>query len=447
MNIVTRVTALRNPARACASWLGLLARDQSGATLALTAVALPVIIGMAGLGLDAAIWYMEKRQNQSVADNAVLTAVLELNADADISQADLEASVLSAAQRNGFDGSAARRIEVNAPPLSGPNAGTSGYVEVIVEEDREMLFAALVAGDGPLTIRARAVGAVTSFGEHCLVALDERADAALEFTGSSDVTLNCGIASNSISAQAILVNGSASLTADPAQAVGDILVTGSGTLDTETPPQAHSTPVPNPYAATAFPDTAGLACDYNSYAAKNETLDPGVYCGGLDMKFTVDLNPGVYVLKNGSLSVNANANVTGDEVTFMFVGDTPADVGGIANINGNADLALTAPGPDGHGIGPYEDLYAGMLFMQQPDALSTGVNQVNGGADMQFSGLLYFPNQEIRYSGGSDQTDGCIKMIARKLTFTGNAYLNADPDNCEEQGVEKLQETRVRVVE
>jgi Flp pilus assembly protein TadG len=434
------------PLKALRRRLGELARQEAGSSLMFTALALPVVLGMAGLGFDATLWYMTKRQNQTVADNAVLAAVVEMTRNPGVAQTDIEQEVWSDANRNNFYGSATHRISVNRPPLAGTFAGDNAYVEVVVEEDRDVYLASFVT-DGQVTIAAWSVGGITSFGEHCLLALDPTVDAALEFTGTSDVSLNCGIASNSSSQQSVLVNGNADLQADPAQAVGDFVVSGSGTMTTTTPPQPHSAPVPDPYAGTTLPVSASLSCDYNNKKAKNETLDPGVYCNGLDMKFAITLNPGVYIIKGGDLSINANAQIQGDGVTFIFLADTPSNTGGISNINGNANVALTAPGPEGHIAGTYYGEYPGLLFVQDPGALSTQVNRMNGGASMQMSGALYFPSTEVNYTGGSDLSAGCIKIVARKITFSGNSYLNADSANCAAQGVAEIQQTRVRVVE
>ena len=47
-------------------------RDDSGATYILVASAMTVMMGMAGLGFDATIWYKDKRDMQNVADMAVM---------------------------------------------------------------------------------------------------------------------------------------------------------------------------------------------------------------------------------------------------------------------------------------------------------------------------------------------------------------------------------------
>jgi Flp pilus assembly protein TadG len=434
------------PLKALRRRLGDLARQEAGTSLIFTALALPMILGMAGLGFDATIWYMSKRQNQTVADNAVLAAVVEMARNPGVVQTDIEQEVWNNANRNNFYGSGTHRIAVNRPPLAGTYAGNNSYVEVVVEEDRDVYLASFVT-DGRVTVAARSVGGTTSSGPNCLLALDPTMDAALEFTGTSDVTLGCGIASNSSSRQSVLVNGSANLQTTGAQTVGDFLVSGSGNMTTASSPQPHSAPVPDPYAGTNLPVASSLICDYNNKRAKNETLDPGVYCNGLDMKFSVTLNPGVYIIKGGDLSINANAQVQGDGVTFIFLADTPSATGGISNINGNANVALTAPGPVGHIAGTYNGEYAGLLFIQDPGALSTQVNRINGGANMQLSGAFYFPNTQVSQNGGAGLSAGCIKIVARKITFSGNSNLDADPSSCAGQGVAEIQQTRVRVLE
>lgn len=52
-------------------------------------------------------------------------------------------------------------------------------------------------------------------------------------------------------------------------------------------------------------------------------LEPGTYCGGLYItgQAVVSLKPGVYVMKDGPLIVDANATLRGSEVGFYFTGD------------------------------------------------------------------------------------------------------------------------------
>src|SRR3546814_3053987 len=109
---------------------------------------------------------------------------------------------------------------------------------------------------------------------------------ALPISGTSSVTLGCGVASNSSSSQAIYVGGNATLVANPAQAFGDIFVGNNATLVTESPVQPYSQRVDDPYADIIMP-VSPAACSYtNVWVQAGETqvtppLQPGRYCGGL----------------------------------------------------------------------------------------------------------------------------------------------------------------------
>jgi len=49
-----------------------MARDTAGAVLIWVALGTPVFLGIAGLGLDASMWFMERRVMQSAADMAAM---------------------------------------------------------------------------------------------------------------------------------------------------------------------------------------------------------------------------------------------------------------------------------------------------------------------------------------------------------------------------------------
>ena len=74
-------TAMREPA----SLLRRLFHDKRGLSAVTVAVSLPVLFGVAGLGIDTGLWYTIKRQNQSAADAAALSAA-DFNAQANGSE-------------------------------------------------------------------------------------------------------------------------------------------------------------------------------------------------------------------------------------------------------------------------------------------------------------------------------------------------------------------------
>ena len=75
----TAIRDIRGRLRRRARDLSAFLRNQSGATFVAVAIASPVLIGMAALGFDTTIWYMTKRQIQTVADNAALVGIIELS--------------------------------------------------------------------------------------------------------------------------------------------------------------------------------------------------------------------------------------------------------------------------------------------------------------------------------------------------------------------------------
>ena len=60
--------------RASGSWLGQLVRDDSGATAIIFALALPVVLGAAGIAVDYSIAASTRTRMQTLADSAAVNA-------------------------------------------------------------------------------------------------------------------------------------------------------------------------------------------------------------------------------------------------------------------------------------------------------------------------------------------------------------------------------------
>ena len=44
---------------------------------------------------------------------------------------------------------------------------------------------------------------------------------------------------------------------------------------------------------------------------------------------------------------------------------------------------------------------------------------------MDLTGILYFPNQHVEFTGGSSTDEADILLVASTVKFTGSSYLNA----------------------
>jgi len=431
-----------------ASALAAFLRDQAGASFIIVALAFPVVLGAAGIGVDAVLWYMDKRENQTLADNGAVAARIALSRDP---SADLQKAVEDAVKKNGFEHGVHGTVIVNNPPQSGPNAGDPLFVEVLVQEQAKLYFSRMMVSNA-FTVQARAVSGISFFGEHCVVALDETADRAINVTGTGDLISSCGTASNSSSAEAVYVGGKATLLAQPIQAYGDIYIKDKNAVAQQYPPQVLSERVENPYEGVLTGLQADASCvgENNAVALNTEDspVSPGRFCAGISINNgNIVFNPGLYIIDNGSMAISGGT-VTGDGVTFILTAMDATDLGSFNVTGGTVDLR--APTTDeAAATGGYQ----GMLFIQDPyvpnlDTLSVLQSKFNGGSTMIMDGALYFPDMDVDYSGGSAGDVSCTLVIARTVTVSGTAHLENDETACEAAGVTSgVRQTRVRLFE
>src|SRR5262245_34605758 len=136
---ITRVLRRRQNA-AKARGLSSFWRDQFGGVAIIYGIALPGLIGLVGLGVETGYWYVGKRDLQTQADAGSLSGAWEL---AWHRNSQITPAATNEAVRNGFPNNASTTIAVNVPPTSGPFAGNTHAVEVIVTQDYRPMFAAL----------------------------------------------------------------------------------------------------------------------------------------------------------------------------------------------------------------------------------------------------------------------------------------------------------------
>jgi Flp pilus assembly protein TadG len=388
--------------------------DTSGAVFVYTAAALAVLLGMAGLAVDVGYWYWSQRDIQSAADSAAMSAALEIARGA--TPAEIEARARDSASLNGYQhGGGSILVTINRPPASGAYAGDNNYIEAIVQQDQGG-FVSSVTHSGDMTIAARAVATLAG-APSCVIALNPAADDAIGVTGNGTVTLDCGAQSNSNSPTAIDQIGNSSITAESIQTVG-----GYGGNNYTPMPQTGMPPVEDPFAYLN-PPTVGPCDEPNKVTinAGNHSLDPGVYCGGLEIRNgNVDLDDGLYILDGVGLQITGGATVTGDNVTIFIpataTGSMVAGSGLTIFIAGTATVTLTAPT-----TGPYD----GILFYQDPASDPALGWRLIGGSDMSLGGVLYAPNQDVEFMGdNAGNGTPWTALIADEVDFVGDAYLS-----------------------
>ncbi len=388
--------------------------DSSGAVLIYTGFALAVLLGFGGLAVDAGMWYATKRSAQSAADAAAIAGALEVARGSPSTTVQTKAK--DDAERNGYSATSGATITINNPPTSGPSAGVASAVEAIVQQPVPG-FLSSILHDQPVTVAARAV-ARGYVAESCVYVMDPSAAAALSVAGTATVNMDCGAQVNSDSPTAIDQVGSSCMTATQIATAGGASGTCLNPQPDEDMPQTE-----DPFSYLVPPAAAAGPCDYTSLVSVTSptTLNPGNYCGGLKIESDVTFNPGEYVLNGQGLQIQGNSTVIGDEVSFYF----PSSVTGYdppgptpprsIYIAGTTDVQLSAPTSGD---------YQGVLFYHDPTANPNIELVMQGGSDMDLTGIIYAKNNHARFAGGTTGVDSWVVIAVDTLEFTGNSDIS-----------------------
>ena len=258
---------------------------------------------------------------------------------------------------------------------------------------------------------------------YCVMALNPTAQAALQLTGNASITINapkCVIQVNSSSGRAVDMNGNTRIQSVENCFVGGITKVGNSTISPA--PDSTCKAIPDPFANYTRP-TVG-ACDFTNYQLsgnKTVTLQPGVYCGGMNFSGPVKVTfaPGLYVIKDGVIS-ESGGTFTGNGVSFFLTGYNTS-----LQLSGQADWHLIAPSD-----GPLPG-FAIFLDPDGPSGLAGSTSSLSGQSELYFEGIVYLPKQKVTVSGSASvfAPSPYTSYIGDTLRFVGNGDLviNNDP--------------------
>lgn len=417
--------------------------DTKGSVIVLAAVLIPVIVGGLGLWVETGYWHRMQRKVQHSADMSVQAAAVRLRAGDSLTQ--IRTNTTRIATTSGLLSNGI--VEVNFPPLSGARKGAADAIEVVLTESHPRWFTAIYGGTR-VDLAGRAVAVIEGGSAACMLALSPSAPSGITVSGSTNVTMEgCDLAANSTSASAYnMGSGGATLRTGCIHTVGGAVTTAGLTLTNCPSVRTQSAAARDPYRHVAEPAIWG-PCRNGKVGKPNtaETLNPADlhpngmnsmrFCDGLDIKGTVNLAPGLYIVEGG-LSINGGtfdssnaAAITGAGVTILLA------PGSEMKLNGNVTINLSAPksGPT-----------SGILFFGSRSA--TGMNHIiNGTSGSVLQGAIYTPSSNITFSGNSAGTEGCTQVIASTITMTGNSTLKS---TCASAGTKDLKAGEVvRIVE
>jgi len=427
---------LRQPPRQTVARPLRFGRDESGGIMVMFALILPVLFGVIGLGFESGMWFKERRELQTIADAAVVSAAIE-NSYGEGSTVVTSAATLEATN-NGFDATT-DSITYVGTPTSGTYSGDTDYVEVIVTRQLTTVLSQIFQSFSPsATARAVATTGTLSTGEACVLALDTTGT-GVSVSGNGSVTFDgCQVASNSADSDSLSVSGSGGLNIDCYSVVGDVSVTAGLTTAADCSPSTGASALDDPYIGLTDPDDGTCDVAGNLTITADTTLvgteaAPYVICGNLWARSgTLTIN-GLIVVK-GDFKSNASGTITSDATNGSTI--VLKDGGRINNINGNSTVTLKGP-PAGMG-GAWE----GILFYQDRDTTTecsspSCTSVLNGNSSTSFEGVVYFPNQTIEFGGGNSAAYTCLQLVANQVAFSGNTNVLADND-CASAGVNPI---------
>ena len=406
-----------------------LIRDQKGNALVICAAAMPLLIGAAAIAVDTAQVALARRQLQRAADSAALAGAYAISQSLSASAATRVANVNASVNRdltlnNDMTLSGAALIQ-NAPTV-GPFAGNQRAVRVRLGHQHTVPFMSFFNGS-TMGVAVEATAAVVFSGQYCLVALETGNTTGIDFGGNTTTNLGCGVISNSTAAASVSAGGNSTVVASPVAGVGGVPASSAYASGTVRLP--NSMAQTDPFAALPNP-TVPNPCNNELNVQPNTTHTvtanaTGIYCyRGMDIKGTLNLQPGIYYIDGRELNFGSQAVVNGANVTFILTSNNatsnPNSIANI-NINGGAQLNLTSP---------TSGTYKGVLMYQDRRAVF-GTSHINGNSNTTLEGAFYFPRRQLIFNGTAGMQTRCIQLVALRLGFTGNSSIQntCDPAN------------------
>ncbi len=386
--------------------------DRSGTIFVKFALVLPVMFAIVGGTIDYGLLVRQKERLQAAADAAAKSAALEFTM-IDTSKSDVDAitraTVNAWIQTDGYK-------EGGSVSVTGRADKTPLRVTVDVTQDFKGPFGVLSGGASRIAVRA--VAEVVGKLNICVLGLATDVEGAIELWSKATMTAqNCAVYSNSTSASGIKSKNNAQLSATLICSAGG----KDGSKGNFSPDPITDCPIfEDPLANRAPPSFSGCAFTNKKVIGGQETLHPGVYCGGLIIRqgAAVTFAPGEYIIKDGPFVVGDTASITGEGVGFYLTGATTRFQFGI-----DTTVSLAAP---------TSGVMAGLLFFEARDQPSIASHAILSDNARVLLGTIYLPRGDLKIDAKKPVADQsaytAIVAHTLKLYAGPNLVLNTNYD-------------------
>lgn len=371
---------------------------------------------------------------QTAADNAALAVVQEISVLSSNSKG-LNSLALTQIDANLLSNpnylAEPKKVEaVLLPANSRSNPSSEPVLEVTIHQlpvaEYQNLFGYPEKKPIVVTARATQIGGETS-SNVCVVGLNDSEERTILLNRRAALTANdCVVISNSSSSGGMQVLQQAELQAENIFSSGGAADSPGSRYDPE--PILDYPALEDPLRNRPPPTYGG--CDYNNFQTngdEEETLKPGVYCGGIDVfqGSKVTLEPGIYIIDGGALAVQNDASLTGEGVGFYFSGEAAR-----FRFLHHSSVKLSAPvdGP-----------MAGLLFFDERDPKfddpledSTKLHVISSENARSLVGTIYLPKGRLVIDASQPIADESeyTAIVVNQLQLVGEPklVLNSDYD-------------------
>lgn len=370
------------------------------------AIALPVLLLMIGSGFDYAQAITQRQRLQMAIDEAALSSSRELGLS------DARRENVAAVVRAVVEKSIAANGESRAPaPVLDIHVQNRPLEVQISARQGTVPYFGGAFGFAPVQIEVNTVARIIGQPNICVLALDTSANGTIALEKDARVTgNNCAVFSNSTHSNGLKSKNSAVLTASMICTAGG---KDGGRANFMPSPMTDCPTFTDPLAGR--PEPVAGACDSSlpTRVTSSRRLSPGTYCGGLEILdgAVVELDPGIYIFKDGRFRVGEGASVTGQGVGFFMTG-----TGAVVRLEQQSTINLAAPNAGA---------MAGLLFFEARNQPTSGVHNIFSDNARNLLGTLYLSRGRLHVDANNPIADqsAYTAIVARMLTLHGGPHL------------------------
>lgn len=377
--------------------LARLRRDERGGMAITLAVALPALLMGVGVVIDYGTLSEHRTAFQAAADASALAAAREFRlANANPAMVQSIAEKFAQANLNAASHSGAVAASVDPRKMT-----VTVEINAVAKTKIMHMFGAEMAAVG-----ASATARVLGSASICVVGLERDKSETIYLEKDARIEApECAVYSNSTKKDGLKARDNAQLRARFICSAGGSY---KDKYDSYSPSPTLDCPVlADPLASRLPPPTAGCSAT-DLKVTTSVTLSPGTYCGGIRISkmATVNMNPGVYVFKDGPLDVSGGASLKGANVGIYLNGK-----GSTIRFDVDTKIDLTAP-KDG--------ILAGILFYEDRNSPLNQKHEILSNDAKVLLGTLYLPQGELNIGANKPvAADSAYTIVvARRFTLS-----------------------------